>query len=251
MVGTGPAQAPEEEEAVMRRSTATLVPALAVLLVAGCPATRQARTVAPSGFLGADASLLEEGGEDDPKLYYVDPRATWSGYDGILLDPVTVWRNPATKGVSQSNAQTLANNFHGLLYAELAKDWTMAVAPGPRTLRLQVALTQLDGTDVVLNVVSTAVPQLRAVTGLEGYATGKPLFTGDAGMAFKVLDSTSGRLLAEGVDGRVGEKHLMDAWEKWSDVDAAMKYWAEMFRYDFCTLRGRADCPVPTTAKTF
>ena len=47
MAGTGPAEAPEEE-AVMRRSTAALVWALAVLLAAGCATTRQARTVAPS-----------------------------------------------------------------------------------------------------------------------------------------------------------------------------------------------------------
>ncbi len=224
--------------------------AVAVVAV-GCPATRQARSVAPSGFLGADSSLLSKGADGDPKLYYLNPAISWKGYDKILLDPVTIWRNPRTKGVSQADAQTLANNFHHLLYQALSQDWTMAEAPGPRTIRLQAALTQLDGSDVVLNVVSTAVPQLRAVTGLEGYATGKPLFTGEAGMAFKVTDASSGQLMSEGVDGRIGQKHLMDSWQKWDDVDEAMSYWAQMFRYDFCELRGAVGCTKPASEKTF
>lgn len=236
----------------MGRSMTWLAGLLVAVAAVGCPATRQARTVAPSGFLGADASLLtKSSSDDDPKLYYVDPDVSWKSYEKILLDPVTIWRNPGTKGVSQTDAQALANNFHHLLYQSLSKDWQVVTKPQPGALRLQAALTQLDGTDVVMNVVSTAVPQLRAVTGLEGYATGEPLFTGDAGMAFKVTDSTSGKLLSEGVDGRVGQKHLMDSWKKWDDVDASMRYWAEMFRYDFCELRGARGCVAPTEEKTF
>ncbi|MDG2307132.1 MAG: DUF3313 family protein [Candidatus Binatia bacterium] len=60
------------------------------------------------------------------------------------------------RGISQTDEQTLANSLHGLLYRVLAKDWQMATARGPNTLRFQVALTQLDGSDVVLNVGSTA-----------------------------------------------------------------------------------------------
>jgi len=226
---------------------------LAVLapLAVGCAATRQAPSVAPSGFLGTAASLLSRGTGDEPKLYYRNPDISWKTYDEILLDPVTIWKNPGTQGVSQADAQALADNFHNLLYQSLSKDWEMAAVPRPGTLRLQAALTQLDGTDVVLNVVSTAVPQLRAVTGLEGYATGEPLFTGEAGMAFKVTDSATGRLMSEGVDGRVGEKHLMDSWKKWSDVDDSLRYWAEMFRYDFCRNRGRTNCVKPRAEKTF
>lgn len=234
-----------------RPTTWAMVVVMGATLVA-CPATRQARTVAPSGFLGADASLLAKSGDDsDPKLYYVDSQINWKGYDKLLLDPVTIWRNPGTKGVSQTDAQTLANNFHHLLYQALSKDWQMVESPGPGTIRLQAALTQLDGSDVVMNVVSTAVPQLRAVTGLEGYASGDPLFTGEAGMAFKVTDASSGQLMSEGVDGRVGQKHLMNSWEKWDDVDEAMRYWAQMFRYDFCELRSAAGCAKPAAEKTF
>lgn len=236
----------------MRRALAWVFAGVLAVATVGCPATRQARTVAPSGFLGADASLLQKSDkDDDPKLYYVNQSISWKTYDKILLDPVTVWRNPGTKGVSQKDAQTLANNFHHMLYQSLSKDWQMVETPGPGTLRLQAALTQLDGTDVVMNVVSTAVPQLRAVTGLEGYATGEPLFTGEAGMAFKVTDSSSGQLMSEGVDGRVGQKHLMDSWKKWDDVDESMRYWADMFRYDFCELRSGTGCVAPKEEKTF
>ena len=235
---------------MQRRITQGLAVVAAVGLL-GCPSTRQARTVQPSGFLGESASLLQEGGPGQPKLYYVAAGVPFQQYTRLLLDPVTVWRDPQTKGVSEKDAQALANNFHRLLYEALSTDFEIVESPQSGTLRLQVALTQLHGSDVVLNVVSSAVPQLRVVTGLEGYATDDPLFTGDAGMAFKITDASDGKLLSEGADGRVGAEHVDDSWEKWSDVDASMKFWASMFRYDLCQLQKRTDCVAPKADKTF
>lgn len=46
----------------------------------GGPATRQAQTVAPSGFLGADASSLAKGQDDQPKLFYLDQVVSWKSF---------------------------------------------------------------------------------------------------------------------------------------------------------------------------
>src|SRR5882724_3558234 len=74
----------------MNRAT-VLMGMLAVALGAiGCPATYQARSVKPSGFLG-DYSQLRPGKEGEALLVYVRPGVEWTKYDKIWLEPVTVW----------------------------------------------------------------------------------------------------------------------------------------------------------------
>ena len=116
--------------------------------------------------------------------------------------------------------------------------------PGPGTLRIQVAVTDAAEATPVLNTVSSLVPQLRTATTLQGFITGKPVFTGEAEVEFRVTDAMTGKLLAEGVDKRVGTKQLMSS-VGWDQVDDSMKYWATLARYRLCELRGQAadTCP--------
>ncbi len=65
------------------------------LLVVGCSTTRQARNIEKSGFLG-DYSRLVEGKEDQAQLTYVDKNASFSKYDAVMIDSVTLWRSKAT-----------------------------------------------------------------------------------------------------------------------------------------------------------
>lgn len=84
----------------------------------------------------------------------------------------------------------------------------MVTSPMLDTLRVQVALSKLNESHVVLDVVSTVVPVALALSGLDKAITGKPAFVGEAEIEFKVKDAVSGELLAAGVDHRVGGKFL-------------------------------------------
>ncbi len=219
-----------------------------LIAIGGCASTRPARDVQPSGFLGQDAYLLERQSDKDSPLIYRNPEVDWAQYSNILLDPITFWRSADgdTSKISARNKQMLIDYFYQLIYKEFSKDFQMVRIPEPNTLRVKVAITKAEQSYVALDLVSTVIPQLHVLSGLKTLATGKPAFVGEAAIAFKVNDATTGTLLAEGVADRVGgktlnEKHL----HSWGDVEEALQYWVLHAGYELCQLQQRTDCVQP------
>lgn len=231
----------------MKRST--IISGLTFALVlTGCADTTRDRNVDYSGFLG-DYSMLVKGGRDQAERRYVRDGVDWASYDKVLLDPVMLWRGDESResGVSGDQAQTLLNYFYTAIYQDLEKQGLeMVSSPMPDTLRVQVAMTKLNESRVVLDVVSTVVPATLALSGAKKVLTGKPPFVGEAEIEYKVLDASTGELLAAGVDHRVGGKFL-DAshFTSWGEVEDMMKLWAAWGSYRLCELRKRPTCVEP------
>jgi len=228
-----------------------------VLLLIGCPATKQARTADRLGFLKDLYPVMTEGEESagESLLIYKNPKVALlppNSYTKILLDPVLIFRGPESKmhGISQGQAQLLADTFYALIYQELSKDYEMVDKPGPSTLRVQVAVTHLEESWPMLDVVSAVPAPMNALAAgsvLKTAATGKPAFTGEAVIEAKVTDAQTGEVLRAMVDRRVGTKKLdADSFNSWSDVYESLRYWAENGRYHLCKARQiRTDCPKP------
>jgi hypothetical protein len=53
---------------------------------------------------------------------------------------------------------------------------------------------------------------------------------GQASGEVEVTDALSNRVLAAGVDRRVGQRSIQGVFDAWDDVDEAWKYWAEQLR---------------------
>ena len=229
----------------------TCICSLAVLsLLAGCADTTRDQDVEYSGFLG-DYSMLVKGGPKEPERRYVREGVDWASYNKVLLDPVMLWRGDQSreKGLSGSQAQQLLNFFHQAIYDDLEKlGLEMVTTPMPNTLRVQVAMTKLNESHVVLDAVSSVVPATLAASGLDEALTGKPPFVGEAEIEYKVLDASTGLLLAAGVDHRVGGKFL-DAshFTSWGEVEDMMTLWAAWGSYRLCELQKRSTCVEPKT----
>jgi len=223
---------------------------LAVLLsIGGCAPTSRAPGVERSGFLGADYALLKPGDDQQAQLRYLRPGVDWAAYRHILLDPVTLWRGREStgKGISAADAQMLANYFYSVIHAALEKEgFSLVSAPGPETLRVQVAISKAEESDVALNVISTVIPALHAASTLDKLATGKPAFVGEGQVEVKVTDARTGELLAAGIDHRVGGK-VLDAstMSSWGDVENMMRLWANHGSYNLCRLQKRPNCVPP------
>ncbi|HEX6951079.1 MAG TPA: DUF3313 domain-containing protein [Nitrospira sp.] len=228
-----------------------------LLLNAACGATKQARTVDRLGFLKDLYPKMVEGNEDagESLLLYKNPRVAQippNTYTKIMLDPVLVFRGPHSKmqGISQEQAQLMADTFYALIYQEISKDYQMVDKPGPDTLRAQVAITHLEESWPMLDVVSTIPAPMNAFavgSMLKNVATGKPAFKGEAVIEAKITDSQSGEVLRAGVDRRVGGKKLnAESFNSWADVYESLRYWAENGRYQLCKARQpHTDCPKP------
>lgn len=226
----------------------TLIATVLTISISGCADTTRDRTVHYSGFLG-DYSNLVKGDGKEAERRYLRPDVDWGSYDRVLLDPVMLWRGDQSRhdGVSSQVAQTMMNYFYQVIYKDLEEQGLdMVTSPMSNTLRVQVAVTKLEESHVVLDLVSTVVPVGLVLTGLDKAITGKPAFVGEAEIEFKVKDAVTGELLAAGVDHRVGGKFLLAShFTSWGEVQDMMQLWAEYGSYNLCKLQERATCLEP------
>ncbi len=220
----------------------------------GCAATQEAKSVEKSGFLG-DYSMLKEGkrsafgqGAENQALWiYKNPAADWRKYKKIQLDPVTVWLGPNSKlkDVKPEDRQMLANLLWSKIDESLRKDYDMTGGSGPDVLRIQAAITEGGESSVVMDTVSSIVPQMKVLSGVKSLATGVSAFTGSASVEVKITDGETGALLVAAVDRRGGTKSLSGVTNSWHDVEEAYRFWAEKMRYRACQWRGGTNCIEP------
>lgn len=217
------------------------------LLISACVATKPGPVPQYTGFL-PDYAILHQGEKGQAERVYSNPQADWTKYNKILLDPVTIWRGKGSDltGVSQADAQQMADYFYNLIYHKLAQNYKMVRMPQPNTLRISVAIVTLKEGRVILETISTIVPQARALSDLASFVTGDTPLVGKASVEAKVTDALSGALLAEGVDERIGGKTLSGLTLKsWGDVENVMKFWVDRASFHLCVKRGGTDCVAP------
>jgi hypothetical protein len=235
-------------------SLARIILIVVAALLVGCAATKQARTMEKSGFLGDVYPLMHKGGNGEALLIYKNPRVAEiprGTYRKMLLEPVTIWGPAAAEqnASRQKDLHDVADLLYALTYDNLSKDYEMVSAPGPNTLRIQAAMTRADQSYVVLRAVSTIPAPMNVLalgTLLKDLGTGKPLFVGEASIEMKISDSETGEILAASADRRVGKRHLdSKSFDSWDDVHKTLAFWAEQLRYRLCKERGESTCVAP------
>jgi hypothetical protein len=213
---------------------------------AGCAGTKRARDVEHKGYL-VDASILKKGTEDEALYVYFNPNADWPSYSKILLDPVINMRRAELnkEGPPPEDIQRLANNFYVLLYKELDRDYEMVKMPGPRTIRIQVALTDMQESWATTDTVTSVIPVGMVLSAGSEFVTGKPAFVGEATVEGKLTDARTGQLLAAGIDRRIGGDAIEASVDSWDDVNKILEIWSKLIRFRLCKKRGETDCFLP------
>jgi len=150
---------------------------LASLLFGGC-ANLSNR---PSGFLESYDHLKPDP-KDGHRLGYV--RADWkkSDYTGVLIEPAVVRLTADDqKKITAQEITELAAYSDAALRKALRKEWMIVTTAEPGTLRIRSAITGIDTSDPVLNVLTSLVLC--------------PVDNGGVSMEFEVLDASSGEQL--------------------------------------------------------
>ena len=206
----------------MRRTTVWLGLALLFLLY-GCAGDMQAPD---AGYLNHYADLKQDPG--DPSFWYWErPGVDWKKYDAFWIDRFRVLVDPkkSQRDLTGQELQKLAGEGRDILIKAVKKRFKVVDAPGPTVLRIQVALTQLVPVNPVVNAVTASVVLL-------------PLDLGSAAIEFRLVDSTTGQMLAEAKDAKMGapyELHL--GWSRWSHVRDAFSDWSEAFVQGWADLK--------------
>lgn len=232
----------------IRRAARTALALLLLVMLGvqfGCMRrTHQVRSVTPAGFL-KDYSQMKKGKFGEELLVYVNPQTDFSKYDKIMIDPVTIWVKaeyqvmdlPGWGPVPQEDKQRLADCFYAAIKKQLAQDYTLATVPGPDTMRLRVAITETQGSKVVLAVISVVTPIGYASTA-KRLVEGTNMFVGKASFEGELVDSVTGERLAAGVDRRAGIRSIpIGIASTWDDVNNAYDIWAKKLRKRLAGLR--------------
>ena len=94
-------------------------------------------------------------------------------------------------------------------------------------MRVRASITEAKGSMVVLDTISSLVPQLRTLTTVTKLAADTHVVVGKAAVEGEVVDSLSGVRLFAAVDERAGAKALRGVFGTWNDVHEAYKHWAK------------------------
>lgn len=228
------------------RIQALLLAIILGLVFTGCAATKKARGVKYKGYL-VDASILHKGKKGEALYVYINEKTDWPSYSKILLDPVITFRKAElkSKGLPPEDLQRMANNFYLLLYKVLDKDYEMVKMPGPRTLRIQVALTDLEKSWATADTVTSLIPVGMGISIAKDFITGKPAFVGEASVEAKITDARTNELLVAGIDRRVGTDKIELSVDSWDDVNAIFEIWSKWLRFRLCKMRDAKGCWEP------
>ena len=224
------------------------VVAVSLMSLGACATTAQIDDLESEGFLTDEVYSKLEPTSDVNRagLGYLNTDMDISRHDKILIDPVVSFVGEDAGDLSAEDSQTLVNNFQLLLVNELGKDYELVAAPGPNTLRFQIAMIRATKSSVAMDTISTIVPVGVVATKLASYVTGEPSFTGQLKIEFEVRDADTRELFGAGIDSRAGGKVLNeDQLAAWSDVNKLMKLYAEIMRHQLCLFRGDTACEKP------
>lgn len=119
---------------------------------------------------------------------------------------------------------------------ELSLDYEFFNQPGFDTMRLRIALTEIQDAKVVMNTVSTVMSIDLASSSVKKVATGVSSGVGVARVEMELQDSVTGERLAAAVDARAGKK-ITGRFEKYAAIYESYDYWAQRLKQRLADLR--------------
>jgi len=165
-----------------------------------------------TGFLSEYKNLAKEGNA----LRYVNDNQIKS-YNKFIVDPVKFVSHKGAKPTDPKSAEVVTSAFHKDIVTKLeAANYTVVHTPGPGVARIRVALTDLDKSNPVLNII----PQ----THLMGMGIG------GVSMEAEMVDSQSGEQIAAVVEGERGSRFSFAGMaSREGDAKAVCNGWADAF----------------------
>lgn len=220
---------------------------LSLLTLSACSTTEKVHIEQSSvncGLLGSDCGTrLVPGGKDQIGLRYFSPGVQWTAYKQVMISPVTFWGGDTTK-VSAADQQTLVNYFNQQLHEELGKQFQIVQQAGPGVMKIDVAMTDAETATPVMRSMTMIVPQAHMLSNLKYLATGTFPFVGGAQSEIRITDSVTGKVLAEGVDKRIGGGSFTSGFQwQWGDAENAITLWSEMLAKRLAAFTSGAETP--------
>jgi len=203
----------------------------------------------PVDFLSDYSKLKHKAGTE--AYSWSEPAAQIGAYHKVIVDRFKIYlkADAARSEIDPATMQALARHFHNAILKASGGSYQITREPGPDTLRLRIAVTDLVPNKPEASVITLAVPfggvAEAGVGALSGKAGGSP-FIGHASVEIEALDSESHQQVAayietraakkfdvdltEGVGSAVGKSvtGYADSFSTWPYTKEAMDHWADL-----------------------
>jgi hypothetical protein len=211
------------------------------ILVAGCSKTVKKDKVEPKGFI-SDVSMLEEDPEGKATLVYINENVDFASYNKVWLETITIYVFEGSKlaDMPEEKQKKLLAYMQVALERELGKNNQIVDEAGPGVVQFSFALTEISGSNTLVDTVTTVVPPARAFSELKRIVTGKHLGVGQVAFEAEALDSVTGERIAAAMGVRAGGKALKTDFGEYRDVEAAVDTWAENVSNRFESLKQKS-----------
>ncbi len=174
-----------------------------------------------TGFL-SDYSKLRE--QSDTRSVYAGPKENLGRYSKFIVDPVQVHFHTGSEAIEkrskgklkEEDVRDLRNYMHASIIEALLDRYDIVHQSGPGVARIRVALTDLEKSEVALNIWPS--------TKLSGIGLG------GATMEAEVVDSQTGKQIHALVELQKGNRFSLDGISKWGDAKGVMDKWAKSLR---------------------
>ena len=182
----------------MKTARACRVGVLASLLALGACQEEGAPPPQLSGFL-SHHEQLEPGREDQAQLVYINPATNFARYQRVLVDPVVVWdAEGRMSAIPRPVLEQLASDLRDSMRRELAEEFEVAESAEPETLRLRLALIEVERSN----------------------APSERVLIGTVHIEVEILDASSGERVLAAADSR-GHPEPVDvaeAFDEWAGL---------------------------------
>ena len=172
------------------------------LLIAAAPVSAQTKDHAPVALPSASVMTQDKAGTEN--WTYAQPKAVFSKYRTIIVDPTAVYQGPDAQfdGIDPADRSKIASVITGELRQELAKTFPAPPKPQADTLRLRVTILGATKTKGGLATATRVTPVGFGLSALKS-ALGKPgTLTGSVLFAVELYDARTNQLLLAAVRRR-------------------------------------------------
>ncbi len=190
-----------------------------------------------SGFLSECESFVPD--PDRPGAFRYEVQGfDAKAYTKIIFDPVEIWFHPDSeyKGVKPEKLKALADGLRAVLMTAVEGVFEVVDAPGPRTLRVRAAIT---------NVISKKpkrtwynyTPVGAISVGIKK-AAGRDYALDEAVFEVELLNSKTDVRLGALIDTKVSAKKGKKP-GKWKDVEKSFEFYGNRFRQRMAKAKGQ------------
>lgn len=172
----------------------------------------------PSG--GVDLVWARIGLQDPDRL-----RAKLSEYDSVVIDQVFVVTDESA--LDGDDIKELSEHMVSRLTEKISPYKSVVQSPTGKSLRISVALSNIETPNPVLAVTSSVLPVGLAISTISKVTTGEHTNVGSASVELLVSDAQTGKPLFAAIDREAGNKDFSTIIDSLDDAKDAINYWVD------------------------